>query len=287
MKRISCPYCFNTLARSEIDRATITTYAKRLRKSKDEYDAMVRDLIRFLEGDTDEVVAELTGRMHEASTELEFELAARLRDRLQSVKKAIEKQQIAGTRNEDFDVIGIHDDELEASVQVFFVRKGRVMGRRGFVVDKAEELDRPELVSRVLEKRCGTLDCHGTLARPLRVYGQRGLRLLSDEERAALAAGDLDTVTGNGTVPGDKATTPEELAATRRSICALEPERMVQYQAGELDERELILLTKPLELERHKGGTLLVEGGAAFTCISTWLQGNPNDASCEEAAQAL
>ena len=75
--------------------------------------------------------------------ELEFELAARLRDRLASVKRAIEKQQIAGTRNEDFDVIGIGDDELEAAVQLFFVRKGRVMGQRGFVVDKVEELDGP------------------------------------------------------------------------------------------------------------------------------------------------
>jgi excinuclease ABC subunit C len=120
--------------------------------SQDDYDAMVRDLIRFLEGDTDEVVAELTERMQQASADLEFELAARLRDRLQSVQKAIEKQQIAGTRNEDYDVIGLHDDELEASVQVFFVRKGRVMGQRGFMVDKVEELDRPELVARVMER---------------------------------------------------------------------------------------------------------------------------------------
>ncbi len=118
----------------------------------EDYDAMVRDLIRFLEGDTDEVVAELAERMREASTEMEFELAARLRDRLQAVNRAIEKQQIAGTRNEDYDVIGLFDDELEASVQVFFVRKGRVMGQRGFVVDKVEELDRPELIARVMEQ---------------------------------------------------------------------------------------------------------------------------------------
>jgi len=120
--------------------------------SDDEYDAMVRDLIRFLEGDTDEVVEELTARMQDASDELEFELAARLRDRLDSVRKAIEKQRIAGTRREDFDVIGIHDDELEASVQVFFVRKGWVMGQRGFIVDKVEDLDGPELVARIMER---------------------------------------------------------------------------------------------------------------------------------------
>ena len=118
--------------------------------SRDDYDRLVRELVRFLEGHTDEVVNDLTQRMADASTELEFELAARLRDRLASVKRAIEKQQIAGTRNEDFDVIGIGDDELEAAVQLFFVRKGRVMGQRGFVVDKVEELDGPQLVARVL-----------------------------------------------------------------------------------------------------------------------------------------
>ena len=119
---------------------------------KDAYDDLVAELVRFLEGDTDEVVTELERQMEQASAELEFELAAHLRDRLSAVRKAIEKQQMVFPKNEDADVIGIHDDELEAAVQVFFVRKGRVMGRRGFVVDKAEDLDRPELVSRVLER---------------------------------------------------------------------------------------------------------------------------------------
>ena len=62
--------------------------------------------------------------MHEAAGELEFEQAARLRDRLTSVQKAIEKQQMVAERSEDFDVLGIADDELEAAVQVFFVRQG-------------------------------------------------------------------------------------------------------------------------------------------------------------------
>lgn len=119
---------------------------------RDAYDELVAELLRFLEGDTDEVVAALEKQMAGAAEDLEFELAAHLRDRLAAVQKAIEKQQMVFPKNEDADVIGIHDDELEAAVQVFFVRKGRVMGRRGFVVDKAEELDRPELVSRVLER---------------------------------------------------------------------------------------------------------------------------------------
>jgi len=120
--------------------------------SEADYRDLTSELIKFLEGDTDEIVARLEADMAKASAELEFELAARHRDRLISMRKANEKNQMVGTRSEDFDVIGLYDDELEAAVQVFFVRKGRVLGRRGFIVDKAEELDRPELIARILER---------------------------------------------------------------------------------------------------------------------------------------
>ncbi|HAA67241.1 MAG TPA: excinuclease ABC subunit C [Acidimicrobiaceae bacterium] len=119
--------------------------------SKESYEALVRELIRFLEGDTSAVVADLKKRMKDASSTLEFELAARLRDRLGSVEKAIEKRQIAGATSEDFDVIGVHDDELEASIQIFYVRKGRVMGQRGSIVDKVEDITQPDLMARIIE----------------------------------------------------------------------------------------------------------------------------------------
>ncbi|MDE0117360.1 MAG: excinuclease ABC subunit UvrC [bacterium] len=119
---------------------------------RERYDEMVDDLLAFLGGDTDEVVKRLEDDMAQASAALEFEQAARCRDRLASVYKAIEGQQMVGARSEDYDVVGLVDDELEAACQVFYVRKGRVMGRRGFIVDKAGDLSRPELVSRVLER---------------------------------------------------------------------------------------------------------------------------------------
>ncbi|TML19575.1 MAG: excinuclease ABC subunit UvrC [Actinobacteria bacterium] len=115
------------------------------------YQALVDDLLAFLDGDTDEVVERLEKQMFTASDRMEFEQAARLRDRLTSVRRAIEKQQIVADRNEDIDVIGMADDELEAAVQVFFVRKGRVVGRKGFIVDKVEDLTPSQLVDRVLE----------------------------------------------------------------------------------------------------------------------------------------
>ena len=117
---------------------------------KAHYDELVAELIQFLEGDTDAVVKRLDARMREAADELEFELAARLRDRLVSVRKAIERQQMVGDRSEDFDIVGLADDDLEAAVQVFHVRRGRVLGRKGFVLDKVEDVGPDELMGRIL-----------------------------------------------------------------------------------------------------------------------------------------
>jgi excinuclease ABC subunit C len=115
----------------------------------------VKQLISFLDGDTDAVVRGLQDEMAAASAALEFEKAARIRDRLGGVQRALEKQQMVGERDEDLDIIGIADDELEAAVQVFFVRKGRVVGRKGFIMDKVEELSPGGVVDRVLEEMYG------------------------------------------------------------------------------------------------------------------------------------
>lgn len=123
--------------------------------TKEQYTEHVRQLLSFLDGDTDEVVSMLQKEMADASSALEFERAARLRDRLGGVMRALEKQQMVGERDEDLDIIGIADDDLEAAVQVFFVRKGRVVGRKGFILDKVEDLSAGGLVDRVLEEMYG------------------------------------------------------------------------------------------------------------------------------------
>ena len=117
----------------------------------EDYETMVDGLCRFLGGDTDDVVRGLEAEMREASSELEFERAARLRDRLESVTKAVEKQQMVAARDDDLDVFGVAEDELEASVQVFHVRRGRVVGRKGFIVDKVEDVEGGALIDRVVE----------------------------------------------------------------------------------------------------------------------------------------
>jgi excinuclease ABC subunit C len=122
---------------------------------RDEYLRQVKELCDFLGGDTDDIVERLQSDMRAAAADLEFERAARLRDRLAAVQRAIERQHMVGDRSDDIDVIGLAEDELEASVQVFFVRKGRVTGRKGFVVDKVEHLSPGGLIDRILEHLYG------------------------------------------------------------------------------------------------------------------------------------
>jgi excinuclease ABC subunit C len=119
------------------------------------YRQLVTEMCDFLAGDTDEIVERLEAEMRAAATDLEFERAARLRDRLTAVRRAIEKQQMVADRNEDLDVIGIAEDDLEAAVQVFFVRNGRMVGRKGFILDKVEALTPGKLVDRILENLYG------------------------------------------------------------------------------------------------------------------------------------
>ncbi len=118
----------------------------------EEYQQLVRDLLRFLEGHTDDVVKDLLSHMKIASKEQDYERAARYRDRLFNVQKAAEKQVMVGTRSEDFDVVTYVDDEFEAAAHAFFVRNGRVLGQRSFILDKAENLPTGVIQSRILEK---------------------------------------------------------------------------------------------------------------------------------------
>ncbi|MDQ3681155.1 MAG: excinuclease ABC subunit UvrC [Actinomycetota bacterium] len=120
--------------------------------AREDYDGLVAELVSFLDGDTQPIVRRLEEDMGRASATLEYERAARLRDRLGSVRKAIEKQQMVTERSEDIDVVGVAEDELEAAVQVFYVRRGRVVGRKGFVLDKVEDLSRGQLIANVLQQ---------------------------------------------------------------------------------------------------------------------------------------
>ncbi|MFC4373663.1 excinuclease ABC subunit UvrC [Nocardia halotolerans] len=107
------------------------------RVSAGEHRAIVEDFCDFLSGKTDKMVRALERRMHEAAEDLDFETAARLRDDAQALRRALEKQAVVLGTGTDADVIAFATDELEAAVQIFHVRDGRVRGQRGWVVDKS------------------------------------------------------------------------------------------------------------------------------------------------------
>ncbi|MDP8959692.1 MAG: excinuclease ABC subunit UvrC [Actinomycetota bacterium] len=123
--------------------------------SHEQYGELVDGLADFLVGHTDPVVRRLTEEMQEAAAALEFEQAARLRDRLAAVEKASARQEVVSTRADSFDLIALEEDELEAAVQVLKVRHGRVVGRAGTMVDKVEEVSTSELTAHVLRELYG------------------------------------------------------------------------------------------------------------------------------------
>ena len=116
------------------------------------YGNLVSDFLQVMDGESDAVVARLEKQMSDSSRLQDFERAAKYRDQLEAIKLALERQQMVGERDEDLDIIGIAEDEFEAAVQIFYVRKGRVVGRKGFIVDKVEDVTSSGLAALVVER---------------------------------------------------------------------------------------------------------------------------------------
>jgi excinuclease ABC subunit C len=116
------------------------------RVDADQHRRIVEDFCDFMAGRTDHLVRRLDREMRQASGALEFELAARLRDDLAAVRRAMEKQAVVLPDGTDADVVAFADDALEAAVKVFHVRAGRVRGEHGWVVEKTEALSIGDLV---------------------------------------------------------------------------------------------------------------------------------------------
>jgi excinuclease ABC subunit C len=139
------------------------------RVSADEHREIVDDFCDFMAGRTEQLVKRIERDMRDAAEDQEYERAARLRDDLGAVQRAVEKQAVVLGDGTDADVIALAQDALEAAVAVFYVRGGRVRGQRGWVVDVVDDLDTGALVSQFLEQ----------------VYGSE---LTDEQEQAALDA---------------------------------------------------------------------------------------------------
>lgn len=139
-------------------------------------------LMDFIEGDTDGATDELRDRMQAEAAKQNYEAAARIRDQLKAMETALAKQVMVTGKKEDLDAISWHADDLEVAFQVFFVRRGRVVGRKGWTVDRVEAMDMAGLLTRfivqVFSERVATL---GQPARALTATAKGGATGLIEE----------------------------------------------------------------------------------------------------------
>ncbi len=120
-----------------------------------------------------------------------------------------------------------------------------------------------------LERRCGTLDCHGQLGRPFRLFSTVGLRLINDA----------------GLVSGGGPDTAQEIFANYEALVGLQPVDTSLVTEGRESPRSLLVVAKPLALQVHKGGAVLAPGDSGDVCLESWLTGTYDAAHCADAAK--
>lgn len=125
------------------------------RVSADEHRDLAEEFCDFMAGRTGTYIRRLEKQMTDAAEEMEYERAGRLRDDIEALKKAMEKSAVVLADATDADLIAVAEDELEAAVQIFHVRGGRVRGQRGWVTDKVEAVTTGDLVEHALQQLYG------------------------------------------------------------------------------------------------------------------------------------
>ncbi|MBX7548936.1 excinuclease ABC subunit UvrC [Streptomyces sp. NPDC004232] len=125
------------------------------RISPEEHRELAEEFCDFMAGRTGTYLRRLEKQMMTAAEEMEYERAARLRDDIEALKKAMEKSAVVLADATDADLIAVAEDELEAAVQIFHVRGGRVRGQRGWVTDKVEDVTTAALVEHALQQLYG------------------------------------------------------------------------------------------------------------------------------------
>lgn len=140
------------------------------RISPEDHKALAEDFCAFMGGEAKRFINKLEKQMADAVAKLDYEHAARLRDDITALRKVFERNAVVLSEDTDADVFALHEDELEAAVQVFHVRGGRIRGQRGWVVEKVEDFTTPDLVEHLLQQVYGEDgDTHGRLPREVLV----------------------------------------------------------------------------------------------------------------------
>jgi excinuclease ABC subunit C len=137
--------------------------------SAEDHRDIVDDFCDFMAGNTNTFVRRIRAEMYAASEALDFEKAARLRDDLGAIQKALEKQAVVLGDGTDADVIALAEDPLEVAVQIFYVRGGRIRGQRGWVADRVEEGGTPDLVEDFLLQLYAGAEDHDVIPREILV----------------------------------------------------------------------------------------------------------------------
>jgi excinuclease ABC subunit C len=214
--------------------------------SKDEHRALAEDFCDFMSGQTGRFIRKLTADMKEASDEEEYERAARLRDDIMALERALEKQAVVLGDGTDCDVIALAEDPLEAAVQIFYVRGGRIRGQRGWVLEKVEETTTGTLVEHFLGQFYGDGTSPDSNGIPREVLVPE---LPPDSEAMTQWLGDRRGGPVHLRVPqrGDKKTLAETVARNAKQALALHKLR----RASDLTTRSKALheIQEALELD--------------------------------------
>lgn len=125
------------------------------RISPEDHKQLAADLCQFMGGEGTRFIKELEGKMAAAVAELEYEQAARYRDDIAALRRVFERNAVVLADDTEADIFAVHEDELEAAVQVFHVRNGRIRGQRGWVVEKVEDSTPAEFIEHLLTQVYG------------------------------------------------------------------------------------------------------------------------------------
>jgi excinuclease ABC subunit C len=217
--------------------------------SVDDHRALADDFCDFMAGSTGRFVRRLENEMADAAQAQEYERAARLRDDLAALAKALEKSAVVLDDATDADLFAFAQDELEAAVQVFHVRGGRIRGQRGWVVEKVEDVDTGALVERLLQQVYG--DAPGAVPREVLVP-----QLPDEPARVTEWLSDLRGTRVDLRVPrrGDKRTLLETVERNAKQALALHKTRRggdltTRSQAMQELQDALGLESAPLRIE--------------------------------------